>query len=51
MLTYSMLLHTTRVEYLGDYLLRLDFSNGEYGADLAPEFLLELMSQQRKKAA
>ena len=85
-----MILHTTRVEYLGDYRLFLSFDNGESGeadlsgrlhgevfaplrdktlfatayqhplartvawsdgADLAPEYLLELVRSQRQRAA
>jgi hypothetical protein len=85
-----MILHTTEINYLGDYRLWLVFNNGESGtvdleqelwgevfeplkdqaqfatvyqhpvmktaawangADLAPEFLLELMRQQSQLAA
>ncbi|MBS4095837.1 MAG: DUF2442 domain-containing protein [Sulfuricella sp.] len=85
-----MILHTTCVEYLGDYRLFLSFDNGESGevelsarlhgevfaplrdktlfasacqhpmahtvawsngADLAPEYLLDLMRSQRLRAA
>ena len=85
-----MILHTTGVEYLGDYQLYLSFNNGEAGVvdlsqriksgvftalcdpalfatayqhpvagtvawqgglDLAPEYLLELMQQQRQRRA
>jgi hypothetical protein len=85
-----MILHTTRVEYLGDYRLFLSFNNGESGevdlsdrlygevfaplrdkslfasacqhplartvtwsngADLAPEYLLDLVCSQRQRAA
>jgi len=85
-----MILHTTRVEYLGDYRLFLSFDNGESGevdlsarlhggvfeplrdktlfatacqhplartvtwsngADLAPEYLLDLVRSQRQRAA
>lgn len=85
-----MILHTTEVNYLGDYRLWLAFNNGESGqvdlqqelcgevfeplkdkaqfatayqhpvmktvawangADLAPEFLLELLHQQSHQAA
>jgi hypothetical protein len=85
-----MILHTTSVEYLGDYRLFLSFNNGESGeadlsdrlhgevfdrlrdkslfatahqhpmartvawnngADLAPEYLLDLVRKQRQQAA
>lgn len=85
-----MILHTTRVEYLGGYRLFIAFDNGEAGeadlsarlhgamfeplrdpalfatahqhplartvawangADLAPEYLLELVRSQTRKAA
>lgn len=85
-----MILHTTEVNYLGDYRLGLAFNNGESGqvdlekelwgeifeplkdkeqfatayqhpvmktvawangADLAPEFLLDLLHQQNQRAA
>jgi len=85
-----MILHTTHVEYLGDYRLFLSFDNGESGeadlsgrlhgevfealrdkslfatahqhplartvawnngADLAPEYLLDLVRSQRRRAA
>ena len=85
-----MILHTTSVEYLGDYRLFLTFNNGESGeaelserlhgevfgplrdislfatahqhpvartvawnngADLAPEYLLDLVRRQHRQAA
>lgn len=46
-----MILHTTRVEYLGDYRLFLSFDNGESGeVDLSARLHGEVFEPLRDKA-